>query len=162
MIQALKKDNELLDDEYLQFMSLSLGNIELLALQSSVISIDGIQDIDYEEPSIKSVGWVNFDNHRIPVYSFTERFDLEQSISNNNKKICAVLKDEDIFISLMCLEATSFRQQIVKLTSLPECMQAQPSPIDSLCLCRNDNKSDVGFIITTKSIVKYINQYATQ
>lgn len=158
MLPVVKKDNELFDDEYLQYMSLSLGNIKLLAIQPSIISIDSIQDIDCETPSKRSVGWIHLDNHKLPVYSFTERLELEQTITNN-KKICAILKDEESYISLMCLEATPFKHQIVKLTPLPECMQASPSPVDSLCLYKNANKSDIGIIISTRSIVKYINEY---
>jgi len=155
MLQAADKDNLPFDDASIQYMSLSLGRVTLLAQQSEIVSIGSIQDIDLEKPSERSIGWIYFDNHNVPVYCLTERLDIEHFISNE-KTIYAILKNEDTYISLMCVEATSFKHKVVKLQPLPECMQAVPSPINSFCLYNDVNNSGVNFVISAKSLASYI------
>jgi hypothetical protein len=158
MTQALINNSELFDDKSLQYVSLSLGDVKLLVLRSDIISLESMQDIDYEKPSQNSIGWLIYENQKIPVYYFTEQLGIECSISVN-KNVCAVLKGEGCYISVMCLEAKPFKQIIIKTNQLPECMQSVPSPIDTLCLYQNNNKRDINFIISATSLVKYINEY---
>lgn len=158
MIQALINNSEVFDDASLQYMSLSLGDVKLLVLQSDIISLESLQDIDFEKPSKDCIGWLNIENQKTPVYSFTERLGIEFSISVN-KNVCAVLRGEDYYISVMCLEATPFKHEIINTNDLPECMKSVPTPIDALCLYKNNNKNDINFIISAMSLVKYIYEY---
>lgn len=158
MLQTEKKENDLNDNTPLKYMSLSLGELNLLALQSSIVSIESIRDIDSESPRPGSVGWLHYGNHKIPVYSLTENLEIEHNISTK-KNICAILKDQDTYLSLMCYEVTPFRKKIVKLHSLPECMQSTSTPINSLCLFKNSNDSDIKFITSAITLNNYINEY---
>jgi len=156
MLQTADIDNVPFDDVSIPYMSLSLGSVILLARQSEIVSIGSIQDIDLEKPSERSIGWIHFDNHNIPVYCLTDKFEIDHFISND-KTIYVVLKNDDTYISLMCAEATSFKHQVVKLHPLPDCMQAAPCPIKSLCLYKDvNNNSDVNFVISANSLASYI------
>ena len=141
----------------LDYMSLSLGELDLLALQSSIVSLESMRDIDSGSPRPGSIGWLYCGNQQVPVYSLAENLEIEQDISSS-KNICAILKHQDTYLSLMCCEVTPFRQKIVKLHSLPDCMQSTPTPIDSLCLCKTDNISDIKFITSAKKLGRYINE----
>ena len=159
MLQTGAKEHNLNGNNPLQYMSLSVGGLDLLALQSSIVSLESIQDIDSKSPRPGSVGWLHYDNHQIPVYSLAENLEVERDISTH-KNICAILKDQDTYLSLMCSEVNPFRQKIVKLHSLPECMQSTPTPINSLCLCKNNNDSYIKFITSAITLNHYINESA--
>ncbi len=58
MTQALINDTELIDEEASKYLSLSLGKVNLLVLQSDIISIDGLQSIELDKPSKYSIGWL--------------------------------------------------------------------------------------------------------
>ncbi len=139
------------------YMSLSLGEIDLLALQSSIVSLESMRDIDCESPRSGSVGWLHYGQHRMPVYSLAQDLALEQGISSE-KNICVILKEQNTYLSLMCHEVTPFRKRIVKLDALPECMQSTPTPIDSLCLYKHSNGSDIKFVTSAVTL----NQYVTE
>lgn len=158
MTQVLINDNELIDEDASKYLSLSLGKVDLLVLQSDIISIDSLQSIDLDKPSKYSIGWLDYEYQKIPVYSFTEQFGIEHSISFN-KSICVVLKGDNSCVSVMCIEAVPFRNKIIKTYILPECMQLAPCPIGSLCLYKGENMSGVQFILTAESIVSFINDY---
>jgi len=155
MLQTADKGNASFDNVSDKYMSLSLGSVNLLVQQSEIASIGNIQDIDLEKPSQRSIGWIHFNSHKIPVYCLTELLEIEHFISNN-KTIYAVLKDDETYISIMCVEATSFKHQVVKLHPLPECMQTAPCPVNTLCLYKDTNNIDVNFVISTKSLAGYI------
>lgn len=158
MTQVLINDNELIDEDASKYLSLSLGKVDLLVLQSDIISIDSLQSIDLDKPSKYSIGWLDYEYQKIPVYSFTEQFGIEHSISFN-KSICVVLKGDNSCVSVMCIEAVPFRNKIIKTYILPECMQLAPCPIGSLCLYKGENMNGVQFILTAESIVSFINDY---
>ena len=158
MTQALLNDTELIDEEASKYLSLSLGKVNILVLQSDIISIDSLQSIELDKPSKYSIGWLDFEYQKIPVYSFTEQFGIEHSVSFN-KSICVILKGENSCVSVMCIEAVPYKNKIINTYILPECMQSAPCPIGSLCLYKDENMRGVQFIVSAESIVSFINDY---
>lgn len=157
MLQAVNPDHEVETELSFPYMALYIGNVKLLALQSSIVSIASAQEIDFEMPSRDSIGWLDFNKQKVPVYSLTERLDIEHSASPENT-ICVVIKDNDAYIALMCQQAIPFRNNIIKLYSLPDCMQSTASPIDTLCLHKNGTNSDISYFISHNSLLNFIMQ----
>jgi len=158
MTQALINDNELTDVEESQYLSLSLGDVNLLVLQTEIISIDSLQSIELDKPTKYSIGWLDYEYQKIPVYSFTEQLGIEHSISSN-KSICVVLKGARACVSVMCVEAVPFKNKIIKTSLLPECMQSASCPIVSLCLYKDEKRRGIQYVVSAESIVGFINEY---
>ena len=116
------------DDASSMYTSISIGNTNLLIQQSDIISITSSKDADYSSPSNNSVGWLYYDNIKMPLYSLNEHLAIERSITNN-KNVCVVLNSSNSYISLLCNDAIEFKYNIEKIDTLPECMSAAGSPI---------------------------------
>lgn len=141
-----------------QYTVLSLGGLDLLVKQSEVLSIESCNDIDSEDPLNGALGWLTVENAKIPVYSLSDQLVVETAISEG-KSICAILKDENSCISLLCTDTGSFKKPIVKTLPLPQCMQFVSSPIELLCLCKNETGPVISFVASPKSLFNYITQY---
>ena len=140
-----------------KYMSLSLGRVKLLMLQSGIASLESLQNIIFDQPSAGALGWIDYAGHHVPVYSFTERLGIEHSLSDG-KTICAILTDGDCFIAIMCKEVTPFGRDIIRVQPLPECMQSSPCPIESLCLYRYGDRREIKYTVSVESIRKFIEK----
>ena len=164
MLQAVNNDSVLSDDPALQYMELSLGNASILVRQTDLFSIESIKDINSDSPANHSAGSIYVKEQKILVYSLSGQLELEQSIAKN-KTVCAVLNKGNVLISLACMEIIPFKHQIIKLHSLPECMQASSCPetpavpVGSLCLYKKDNDSDIKLVISTDSLTRFIDEH---
>jgi len=158
MLQAVNNDRVLSDDPALQYMELSLGNASILVRQTDLFSIESIKDINSDSPANHSAGSIYVKEQKILVYSLSGQLELEQSIAKN-KTVCAVLNKGNVLISLACMEIIPFKHQIIKLHSLPECMQASSCPVESLCLYKKDNDSDIKLVISTDSLTRFIDEH---
>ena len=141
-----------------QYTALSFGGLDLLVNQSEVLSIESCNNIDREYPLSGALGWLTVENAKIPVYSLSDQLAVETTISES-KTICAILKDENSCISLLCTDTGSFKQPIVKMLPMPQCMQLVSSPIESLCLCKNKAGPVISFVASPNSLFNYIIQY---
>ena len=156
MAQNAKLEIQNTEGDQPQFMLLSSGTMKFLVEQSSIVAIEALSDVVCDMPTNNALGWLLYNNRKLPVYSFTDQLDFEHSISGA-KPICVVLKHQEPCIAMMCTEAAAFKHNIHKRSQLPECMRASPSPIESICLCKIDDQITVDFVISAKSLLEYIN-----
>lgn len=158
MLQPVNNNSVLSDDPALQYMELLLGNARILVRQSDIFSIESLKDINSGNPANHSAGSIYINEKMILVYSLSEQLELEHSIAEN-KTVCAVLNKGNVLISLACMEIAPFKHRIIKLHSLPECMQASASPIEALCLYKKDNDNDIKCVISADSLARFIDEY---
>ncbi|MGB5396800.1 MAG: hypothetical protein WBN96_06590 [Gammaproteobacteria bacterium] len=136
------------------FVSLSIGDVKILTQQSNITSIESSVDVDYSAGKDGAIGSINFNNQSIPVFRFNDQFECVND-KPGNIMVCAVLKNNAETIALMCQEVAAFRHPVVKINPLPECMQMDVCPVDSLCLYADNNQSKIGFVISANSLLEY-------
>ncbi len=155
MVRNADPATQYTEDDQPQYMAVSLGRKKFLVEQSSIAAIEALSDVDRSNPSDNTVGWLLYNNIKLPVYSFTDQFDVEESVSDN-KAICVVLKHQEPCAAMMCTEATPVKHFLHRIQPLPECIKASPTPIESLCLYKTGDQSIVNFVISAKSLVDYV------
>lgn len=143
-----------------QYISLSLGKINYLVPQSSIVAIETLSDVNLLKTRDNASPCLSYNNSKLPLYSLSEQLVIERSISST-KAICLILEYQGSRIAMMCTEATPFKYDITKLTPLPECMRSLPNPIESVCLCKIGDESAVNFVISARSLFKYVDQCST-
>ena len=143
-----------------RYISLSFGKINFMVPQSCIVAIETLSDITLDETCDNAAPCLSYNDSKLPVYSLSDQLDLERPIKSD-KTVCIILKHLDTRIALMCTEAIPFKHDIAKLAPLPECMQAHPNPIESICLCRIGDETAVDFFISAASLFKYIDQCTT-
>lgn len=158
MAQTAVINNEISETPTPQYISLSLDNVNLLTEQTNITSIEDTKEIDYTDSLEGSVGWLHYNNHKIPVYGINDKFEVMNS-RPDERMICAVLNSNDSYISILCRQVSTFKHQIVKIEHLPECMQTPACIIDSMCLYTNNSTNNIDFIVDPESLVKYFNEY---
>jgi len=136
------------------FVSLSIGDVKILTQQSNITSIESSVDVDYSTGNYGAIGSINCNNQSIPVFRINDQLECVNE-KPGEKMVCAVLKNNAETIALMCQEVSAFRQPVVKINSLPECMQTAACPVDSLCLYAENNLSKIGFVVNANSLLDY-------
>lgn len=158
MLQAVNNEN-LIDGEISsQYVSVTLGKTKILTTQSEIHSIEPIEDIKQIRKSVLSTGRIDCNGQSIPVYSFSDELEIEQTISVN-KTICVVLKHNKDYVGILCTEAIPLKHQIIKFQPLPDCMKSSARPIDMLCLSKINDISEVNFLVSVESLLEYIDLY---
>lgn len=143
-----------------QYISLSSGESNVLVPQSCTVAIESLSDIQLDENGDNGAPCLRYNDSTLPLYSLSDQLELERPIKSN-RTIYIVLKHQDTRIALMCTEAIPFKHDITKLAPLPECMKAEPNPIESICLCKIEDEIAVNFVISAGSLFKYIDQCST-
>lgn len=137
-------------------IAVSLGSARLLTLKENILSLKSYHDLDLNNPTNDSHGWINHGGHRIPVYSLSGNLDLKV-YTPGYKTLCLILNKSDAYIGIMCEEIHALDYAIVKFEPLPKCMKINPSPIESLCIYKDEkNHSNLGMIITAESLLNYV------
>ena len=141
-----------------QFMTLAIGELDLLVPRADIVAVESTQSLDFNAPTKDAIGWIHFNNHKIPVYNLTEQLTADP-ITYTEKSICVVLGLNGTYISITGIETGTFNEEIIKCQQLPECIQAAAGPIDSLCIYSRKNIRNVGLIVSTKSLINYFNEF---
>lgn len=157
MNQAALQENVIVDENTSKYMHLSTESMNILIPRTDIISVESKQAIENSDPTSLSYEYIQYKDSRIPVYSLSDRLEVGNRLPDDNS-IFAILKYYDSYISLACIEVSAFREQIIKNQPLPECLQVTPGPIESLCLYNNNNSRDVIFIVSAKSLARFIDE----
>ena len=158
MLQASNNENLVQGDELSEYISISLGKTNLLAIRSEIHLIEPVDDRIQIKPSVLSTGRIQLDGRIIPVYCFTEDLEIEQTVSME-KPVCIVLKQNKHLVGILCSEVTPFSHQIMKIQSLPECMKLSVRPIVGLCLSKTNDITEVNYLLSVQALLEYIDEY---
>ena len=160
MLQAVRDESPVQDENSSEYISFIAGRTKLLAIRSEIYLIEPVDDRMKIKRSVLSTGRIELDGRIIPVYSFTENLDIEQTTSIE-KPVCIILKQKNNHVGILCSEATPFNHELVKIQALPECMKLSVLPIVGMCLSKSSDITEVNFLISVQAILDYIDEYNT-
>ena len=156
MLRAHRDEKHFVEKDIPPYMLLSWGSLNLIINQCEVISVEGLGEIDSDSPLQGSIGWLGYDNRKIPVYSLSDKFDLQRTVPSD-RTICAVIQQDSAVIALTCSDAVNFKRNVIKQVPLPQCMHSVSSPIDTICLYRGNNCTEVMFVGSAESLIDYVS-----
>ena len=138
-------------------MVVSIDGMSMLIPREDIKTFESVHDIDTQEPNKNSIGWLRYLGIKMPVYAFTNDFEIITT-SSTKKPICVLLNRVDI--GLLCDEIKTLACSSVEISPLPECMEVSGTPVESFCLYKNENGNDnkIGMLYRSESIKRYIDK----
>lgn len=133
------------------YLRLTLGRDKYLIPQGEVIALEPAVDIDLSETDDESIGVISYKNKRLPVYNFTQNFEVSQTFPES-RRICVCLHQEDIQFGILCDEVDTVQDLDFTIAMIPECMQTESCPVHNLAVYGNK----VMNIISTESISRLL------
>ena len=140
------------------YIALSIGMRKLLTDRKNIKSIESINVLDTSEPLTNSIGSLKINNETVPVYNINDKLEID-GLSAGENTVCAVLSVDGEYISIACKEVSAFTDTIIRIDSLPECMQTVVCPVDTLCLVAASNAKNVEFITSPETLRNYFHNY---
>jgi len=134
-------------------MIVSLDNTDMLIPQSDIQTFEDIHQLDTQDLCINSIGWINCSGNKLPVYCFSNEFDLQQALPEN-RSICVILKK--VNVAIMCSDIKVLNYYDLTLVPLPDCMSGSRTPVDSFCFYRHVDVKQLGMLFSANSLKDYI------
>ena len=100
---------------------------------SEVQSLDPVLDVRFESARRPSIGYVEYDDARLPVFSLDGNLKPLADVPEG-QRICAMLGKELPWFGVICESITSLGDSVLQNLPVPECMTSGSSPIKSLVL----------------------------
>lgn len=150
--------DKLLDVSDDRIVSVSLGSATLLTPRNNILPLKSNNKIETANPVQGSLGWIKHGEQNTAVYSLSGDFDLRMSAYGDRTQ-CFILRHDNKYIGIACEDIQVLEYTTIKFQPLPECMKTDHSPIDSLCIYKNnDNNSHFGMIFTAASLFGYVSK----
>ena len=153
--QALSRERYSVSDAKNAFMVVSIDQVNIVVPGQDVSTFESVHDLETSDLSHNSIGWVRYSGNRIPVYCFTDTFDMSDYLLEN-RSICVVLNDSDI--AFMCSEIRALEYTVDQILPLPDCMANSATPVEAFCLYKRDNETRTAMLCGARSIRKFIER----
>jgi hypothetical protein len=107
---------------------LKINSLNLLLPQGDIRTLESSTDIDLVAPALHSVGWVNYQQKRWPVYCLTEELAL-MDIIPPERRACAMLNMGAGYIGIMCDDMVVLKNFSAQRYELPVAMKTPDTPV---------------------------------
>lgn len=137
-----------------KLMMVTVDGTRMLFPGDDIKTFGSVHDLETGELCTNSIGWIRHAGNRIPVYCFSETFDISTYLLEN-RSICVVLGDSDI--AFMCSDIKTLDHSVDRILPLPGCMASSGTPVEGFCLYRVDNQDRTHMLCSADSIKKFID-----
>lgn len=107
---------------------IKMDGLNLILPHGEIRTLESLSEIDTHSPALKSIGWINYESRRWPVYCLTEELTLLENIPPQ-RGACALLGMGSGYIGIMCDDMTVLKDVAAQRYEVPVAMRLPGSPI---------------------------------
>jgi hypothetical protein len=95
--------------------------------QREIRVLESASEVDTREDGVFSVGWINHDQKRWPVYCLSQQLSLLDTVPAE-RRVCALIKIENNYMGILCDNA-SIESIVGKWHDIPASMRLPDTPL---------------------------------
>lgn len=137
-----------------KLMMVTVDGTRMMFPGDDIKTFGSVHDLETGDLCTNSIGWIRHAGSKIPVYCFSEQFDITPYLLEN-RSICVVLGDSDV--AFMCSDIKTLDHPVERMLPLPECMSSSGTPVEGFCLYRVNNEIRTNMLCSSGSIKRFID-----
>jgi hypothetical protein len=137
-----------------KLMMVTVDGTRMMFRGDEIKTFGSVHDLETGDLCTNSIGWIRHVGSKIPVYCFTEAFDISTYLLEN-RSICVVLGDADV--AFMCSDIKTLDYPVERILPLPECMASSGTPVEGFGLYRAGNEVRTHMLCSARSIKNFID-----